>query len=580
MASSMGSNKVRFSILSFVVLVFFVNWLIGEEAPNSLEANEKTVAQAKSKYQLRELTLDDYSPYHTQVMSDLQLDGQVIPKVTDLHPVTAMYNRESIIPPMCYTKTEGQHNPCYVCHQDAIEGRENVMNDQDLQEAYSFSDVGLTNHWKNLFRDRSLQVASISDHDIENWINQDNYSELAGRLEEAGFEGWIPDLKNLQYSAAAFDKDGFALDGSHWVAFNYKPLPSTFWPTNGSTDDVMIRLPKPFRLDQNGKYSKDVYLANLAIVEATIKGKNRISIMPLDESRVGKDLNGDGRETVIQEVTEVDQYVGQAENFFIDTYLYPEGTEFLHTVRYVGIDDKGDLYIPQRMKEVRYMRKWNSLAKQVLHRQYQLEHYEKQAGNLPGYEFLKHNGLDNGGGWGVQGFIEDSNGRLRFTTYEENFFCMGCHSSIGSTIDKTFSFARKVDGAEGWKYIDLKGMPDAPNMGEVKGEILTYFERAGGGGEFRSNPEMEARWFHDDGTVNYDKVAQAKDVHDLITPSKQRALEMNKAYKVIVEEQSFMYGRDATVTPPHNVYEKVSNDTSPTLPDEAVYKWDIRLNWN
>jgi hypothetical protein len=182
-------------------------------------------------------------------------------------------------------------------------------------------------------------------------------------------------------------------------------------------------------------------------------------------------------------------------------------------------------------------------------------------------------------GWAIQSFIEDRNGRLRTATYEENLFCMGCHNSIGSTIDKTFSFARKIDGAEGWGYINLKGMKDAPNMGEEKGEFATYFERVGGGGEFRSNPEMQQRWFNDDGTVNQDKIANAKDVYELIIPSKERAMSLNKAYKVIVEAQDYIYGRDATTTPPKNVYESIDNETAPTLPKYKTYKWDIRLNW-
>ena len=64
------------------------------------------------------------------------------------------------------------------------------------------------------------------------------------------------------------------------------------------------------------------------------------------------------------------------------------------------------------------------------------------------------------------------------------------HTSVGSTIDKTFGFPCKVDGARGWGCVDLKGMPDVPNRGEQAGEIANYLERVGGGGEFRSNPEM------------------------------------------------------------------------------------------
>ena len=116
-------------------------------------------------------------------------------------------------------------------------------------------------------------------------------------------------------------------------------------------------------------------------------------------------------------------------------------------------------------------------------------------------------------------------------------------------------------------------------MGELKGEIATYLERVGGGGEFRSNDEMKQRWFKKDGTLDHAKVANANDVYELITPSKERALKLNKAYKIIVEDQDYIYGRDAFVTSPENVYEMIDNETAPTLPEKLAYKWDIRLDW-
>ncbi|MGH8476515.1 MAG: hypothetical protein ACRER2_12210 [Methylococcales bacterium] len=122
-------------------------------------------------------------------------------------------------------------------------------------------------------------------------------------------------------------------------------------------------------------------------------------------------------------------------------------------------------------------------------------------------------------------------------------------------------------------------MPDAPNTGESKGEFFTYFERAGGGDEFRSNPEMLARWFNAPGVVNTEKISAAKDVYELITPSRERALTLNRAYRAIVEDQDFIFGRDATAQPPQNVYDKIDNETSPTLPKSAIHKWDIRLDW-
>ena len=132
------------------------------------------------------------------------------------------------------------------------------------------------------------------------------------------------------------------------------------------------------------------------------------------------------------------------------------------------------------MKEVRYLRKWRTYDRATLARHYAEERFAKEAGNLPSYHLIGDHGIDNGSGWAVQSFIEGAAGQLRAATYEENLFCMGCHGSIGATIDQTFSFPRKVDGAAGWGYVNFKGMPDAPNLGETRGEILTYLERAGG----------------------------------------------------------------------------------------------------
>ena len=82
------------------------------------------------------------------------------------------YNPEAVIPPQCYTKTEGKHNPCYVCHQSYDDKqRSNQMRDGGLQGSYDFSDVGLSNSWKNLFIDRSDKISEISDNAILNYID-------------------------------------------------------------------------------------------------------------------------------------------------------------------------------------------------------------------------------------------------------------------------------------------------------------------------------------------------------------------------------------------------------------------------
>ena len=96
-----------------------------------------------------------------------------------------------------------------------------------------------------------------------------------------------------------------------------------------------------------------------------------------------------------------------------------------------------------------------------------------------------------------------------------------------------------------------------------------------GGSEFRDNEEMQRRWFDEEGNVRADKV-RAADVAELITPSRERAQRLNKAYRVIVQAQSFVHGRDATVEPATKVYEAVPGDSAP-LPAARHYDYDIRL---
>ena len=495
------------------------------------------------------------------------------------HNIT--YNPEAVIPPQCYTKTEGKNNPCYICHQSYSDDRSrpNIMNDGFLQGAYDFSDIGNTNRWSNLFKNRSAEINAISDEYMRDYINQDNYSALAAWFQTDAWSGRAPVIKNLADGADAFDENGLARDGSRWVAFNYKPVPSTFWPTNGSTDDVMIRLPDAFS-EIDGQYSRDVYFANLTLVEMAIVDKDHLPSIALDEAASGIDFNADGQlDSAVQSVARATHYFGDAKDISVAHMLYPEGTEFLHTVRYVGIDANGGITNAKRMKEVRYMRKDTFMPKERLVNSYYREAKEKHFGNLPAVVNHNDRGMSNGMGWLLWGFIEDADGAMRRQNDQEQFFCMGCHKTIGTTIDQTFAFARKKPGASGWGYIDLKSLTDAPNIGETQGEYLTYLERVGGGDEFRQNAEMLERWFDKQGTVKHQKVAAQDTLYDLITPSPERALDLNKAYYRIVQEQSFLFGRDAVLTPADNVYQTIDTAIAP-LAGEHRYGWDIRLDWD
>lgn len=299
------------------------------------------------------------------------------------------YNLEAIIPPQCYTRTEGQYNPCYTCHQSyppfyGEDSRPNDMRDGDLQAEYAFSDEALQNHWKNLFVDRRDAVAQVSDAQILQYVNDENYIRLQQDLEAQGFTGFIPDLENYHLGAAAFDSAGLALDGSHWVAFNYKPLPSTFWPTNGSTDDVLVRLPACFREDASGQYQRDIYLANLGLLEIAIQDLTQTTIPEVDESVIGIDIDNDGVLGITDTIQRREYYLCSArDDQPLTRMLYPEGTEFLHSVRYVGVDAAAEIFPAARMKELRYMKKTRFFNQTELRSIYSNERGEKIEAALP-----------------------------------------------------------------------------------------------------------------------------------------------------------------------------------------------------
>ena len=281
----------------------------------------------------------------------------------------------------------------------------------------------------NLFVDRSEAVAAISDEEILAYIAEDNYSPLPARLAERNWTGFVPDLADYAGGAMAFDERGHARDGSGWVAFNYKPQPSTFWPTNGSTDDVLVRLPEAFRSDANGNPSRDIYTANLALLEIAFQDLQSVTLPDVDERNIGVDIDGDGSLGPTGKILRQDTYLGAAGSTPLTRMTYPQGTEFMHSVRYVGVDGD-EIVVPKRMKELRYMVKTRKLTLAEARSRYGNELQEKIDENLPRYIDLGDRGMDTGFGWTMVGFIEDADGHLRPQTNEEQFFCRGCHASV------------------------------------------------------------------------------------------------------------------------------------------------------
>jgi hypothetical protein len=275
-------------------------------------------------------------------------------------------------------------------------------------------------------------------------------------------------------------------------------------------------------------------------------------------------------------------YRGQAAGRPVRRYLYPEGTEFLHTVRYLDPDRPG--LVAARMKEVRYARKFREIEEGAILSGVEEDLEKKTRGFVAQVSGTPLTGYLNDYGWVLQGFIEDGEGRLRLQTEEEHRFCLGCHGGLGVTVDRTFAFPRKVPGADGWRYQDLRGMKDVPQAGHPDPEVLTYLRRAAGADEFRANDEMLARFFPG-GSLDEVALRRAapggdRDLTSLLLPSRARALALDKAYLQLVREQSFELGRDAFPRVPTNVHRQIENGSTELAARQLVFHDGVLwLDW-
>lgn len=500
--------------------------------------------------------------------------------------------RAAYITSMCYTKTEDKtagtvSNSCYSCH---TKGKiPNYYNDTNLQEEYNFPSEVAINPFSNLFKDRSALVSKIEDNAILEYVRKSNYFNENGDIALAkdlpqDWQGYKPDCY-FNFDADGFDKD---MNGDYtlWRAFRYYPFLGTFWPTNGSTDDVLIRLDNVFTQDNNGKFDVEIYKINLAIVEALVKQKDIVLETSVDESIYGVDLNQNGSLDISDKVAvstyDKMSYLGMAKQYLNEQKihlapgLFPENTEFLHSVRYLDWDDASkQIGMSKRMKELRYAKKYSWSTYSQIERAANAEAKEALANGtdetfIANFRGDYEHGLKNEISWVYQGFIEDKKGALRPQTHEETIGCMGCHSHLGATTDSTFAFVRKFEGTlkdqndYGWNHWSQKGLSGVKEpLVEYKNhneqyEYSFYLKNNHSGNEFRNNDEVKDKFFDDNGSVKADMIEKLHDdISLLLFPSKERALELNKGYRVMVEEQSYIYGRDANVNPMENVYKDI-----------------------
>jgi hypothetical protein len=315
----------------------------------------------------------------------------------------------------------------------------NLTGDNDLQLEYAFPAYAQKNRWLNLFKDRSEAIAAIDDGVITDYIRQSNYFDHDGNIlpaqqlepapaawdanADGRWSGYLPDCY------FSFDDEGFDRDPrgeiTGWRAFAYYPFPSTHWPANGSMSDVIIRLPEAFR-QMNGVPDLIAYKINLAVLEALFR-QTDVPIDTVDEIHYGVDLNKDGSlafaDRVVYDWAPTQgrrmSYVGDARQQLeqgtvrLAANLYPEGTEFINTLRYIDSDDSGGVIMAERMKELRYARKtkwltYSELETLALNERKERDDFPDRLrlplGNI-------ETGLSNGRGWALSGFIEDARGK-------------------------------------------------------------------------------------------------------------------------------------------------------------------------
>ena len=120
-------------------------------------------------------------------------------------------------------------------------------------------------------------------------------------------------------------------------------------------------------------------------------------------------------------------------------------------------------------------------------------------------------------------------------------------------------------------------MRDVPDFGEDRRRDRLYFERVGGGNEFRANDEMQARWFR----CRRQRRAEPACAPPRPRPDHAVSRAGAGAQQGVPADRAraeLLFGRDATITPPENVHREIDAATAPTLPPEKRYGHDIRLD--
>lgn len=406
-------------------------------------------------------------------------------------PYKPSYNEDPAIPAQCWIETSyGTQNACKYCHTNYLAEIKHgnnfpIAEDQIL---FSFPSPNLNKvNWKNVInpeeiiqrlKEEGIKVPQPDDFEILTYVRNDNWRAAYKTARPSGDDSWN-NLSNAESDFQLFpalnpddlfpysdknptddathgyiDQQGFIRNNKNeytgWRAVNFFPY-AIFTPLTGSVSGIYIKLPGNF-MTKDGKLDIEVYMKNLDLLAKNIKNQKIDS----------------------------EFYYGDAANIRVTKGFYPVGTEFAHPLHYVDLNADGETGVnldglnqnktadyefpgtrSKRVKEIRYMYKWKDVNLNDIG--------IKESEGIPKAIGKEWKGwIDNNAGWIIAAYIENREGELRPQTTEELLQCLGCHSSVGNTIDAVWSFQRKLPRELGWQEMNYgdykKSRPDKTRL--------------------------------------------------------------------------------------------------------------------
>jgi len=160
--------------------------------------------------------------------------------------------------------------------------------------------------------------------------------------------------------------------------------------------------------------------------------------------------------------------------------------------------------------------------------------------------------IDNDAGWILAGYIENRKGELRPQMTEELLQCLGCHSSVGNTIDAVWSLQRKLPGKLGWQEMNYgfykkpephkTRLQDFYNENAEMGELEYFYYTVVGADLFGVMPEeIKAELIRYAKENNLKKTLKLKnELQDIFDDEKLKMTEKKNRKEILNERAQIM----------------------------------------